>query len=107
MDLRTVQHITRRPCPLTSQGVYPGFTPASLPAVPGLDGYGVVEKNGPGASKFPAGARVVAAPWPVKEGRGTWQQYVAVPEAALVAVAEGVSDADAAQFLVRAGAVCV
>ena len=96
---RTLDLLTTRPRAAT--GVYPGFAPASLPAVPGLDGTGVVEKCGAGASKFAAGARVVAAPWPTKSGSGTWQQYVVVPEAALVAVAEGVSDEDAAQFLVR------
>ena len=36
-------------------GVYPGFAPSSLPAVPGLDGVGVVDKTGSGASKFKPG----------------------------------------------------
>lgn len=42
---------------LLPAGVYPGFAPESLPAVPGLEGMGVVAKNGPGASKFKEGKR--------------------------------------------------
>lgn len=44
-------------------------------------------KNGSGASKFREGQRVVGTPWPVKEGKGTWQEYLSVPEAKLVSVA--------------------
>lgn len=40
--------------------------------------------NGPGASKFAVGQRVVGAPWPVEAGNGTWQQYMVVPESCLV-----------------------
>lgn len=45
---------------------------------------GVVEENGPGASKYQAGQRVVGAPWPVEKGNGTWQQFMAVREDRLV-----------------------
>ncbi len=41
---------------------------------------GIVEENGPGASKFQLGARVVGGPW----GVGTWAQYVVVKETSLV-----------------------
>ena len=47
-------------------------------------GVGRVKKNGPGASKYKPGQRVTGVPWPTKDGNGTWQQYVAVPEANLV-----------------------
>lgn len=40
-------------------GVYPGFAPGSLPAVPGLEGMGVVEAVGEGATKLRVGQRVV------------------------------------------------
>lgn len=53
--------------------------PAPAPA-----GVGVVEENGPGASKYQAGQRVVGAPWPVEKGNGTWQQFMAVREDRLV-----------------------
>ncbi|PRW59002.1 NAD(P)-binding [Chlorella sorokiniana] len=95
-----------RPCNpadlFSVQGVYPGFKPDSLPAVPGLEGMGVVEKNGPGANKFKEGQRVTAAPFPsVVKGQGTWQQYLSVPEAALLPVPDNVSDEAAAQFFVN------
>ncbi|KAL4427108.1 hypothetical protein ABPG77_001112, partial [Micractinium sp. CCAP 211/92] len=83
------------------QGVYPGFKPEKLPAVPGLDGMGVVEQNGPGASRFKPGQRVVATPFDTLTGQGTWQQYVVVPEEKLMAVPESLSDETASQFLVN------
>ena len=49
-------------------------------------GLGVVEKNGPGASKFHPGQRVVSAAWGAATGNGTWQQYLAVPEQVLVSL---------------------
>lgn len=82
-------------------GFYKGFQPESLPAVPGLEGVGVVEAAGPGATKFTAGQRVVACPWPTKTGNGTWQQLCVVPESLLLAVPDSVSDEAAAQFLVN------
>ena len=82
-------------------GVYPGFTPASLPAVPGLEGTGVVVGLGAGATKFAVGQRVVSIAWPAKVGSGTWQEYVCVAEAALCPVPEGVSDEAAAMALVN------
>lgn len=64
-------------------------------------GVGKVELNGPGASKFPVGQRVVATPWPIMSGNGTWQQYIVIPESVLYAVPDTVSDEAAAQFLVN------
>ena len=49
-----------------------------------LQGIGKVVENGPAASKFPIGTRVVAVPWNTFDGDGTWQQYTAVPEDKLV-----------------------
>lgn len=83
------------------QGVYPGFTPKELPAVPGLEGMGVVVKNGRGASKHQTGQRVTAAPFPAAIGQGTYQQYVCVDEAALLAVPDAVTDEAAAQFYIN------
>eukprot|EP00887_Chlorella_sp_A99_P003043 scaffold9.g3043.t1 len=83
-------------------GVYPGWRPPTLPAVPGLEGLGVVVENGPGASKFAPGQRVVGAPYPsVAGGHGTWAQFLAVPEASLAAVPDAVSDEAAAQFWIN------
>lgn len=83
-------------------GVYPGFTPKSLPAIPGLDGVGRVEESGPGTSgQFSPGQRVVAVPWGTKTGNGSWQQYATVPEKSLFPVLDGISDEEACQFLVN------
>ncbi len=51
---------------------------------PCCSGVAKVVKNGPGASKFQAGQRVIAVPWPQFQGEGTWQQYVSVAEENLV-----------------------
>lgn len=60
---------------LSVQGIYPGFGPEKLPAIPGLDGVGRVERNGPGTSgKFKPGQRVVAVSWETKKGNGSWAQ---------------------------------
>ncbi|KAL4447410.1 hypothetical protein ABPG75_004629 [Micractinium tetrahymenae] len=84
------------------QGVYPGFRPKSLPAVPGLEGMGTVVCSGPGASKFSPGQRVVGAPFDsVHSGCGTWQQYIVAKESCLVGVPDGVSDEAAAQFWIN------
>ncbi|PSC73519.1 trans-2-enoyl-mitochondrial [Micractinium conductrix] len=85
------------------QGVYPGFTPGGkFPCTPGLEGVCTVVSNGPGASKFAAGQRVVGAPFStIQGGSGTWQQYMAVAEATLVAVPDAVSDDAAAQFWIN------
>lgn len=83
-------------------GVYPGFTPAAMPAVLGLEGTGKVAKLGPGTSgRIKEGQRVVATSWPSAVGNGTWQQYVVVSEEVLVAVPDAVSDEAAAQALVN------
>lgn len=49
-----------------------------------LQGVGKVVENGPSASKFAPGTRVVAVPWNTFTGDGTWQQYTVVPEDVLV-----------------------
>ena len=46
---------------------------------------GTVEKNGPEATKFKVGQRVIGVPWPgAPHGNGTWQQYYVAPEHLLV-----------------------
>ncbi|KAL3148871.1 hypothetical protein ABBQ32_001743 [Trebouxia sp. C0010 RCD-2024] len=84
------------------RGRYGGFKPGSLPAVPGLEGLGVVAKLGPKTGdRVKEGQRVVAVPWPTAEGEGTYQQYVATPEKNLVVVPDNVDDDMAAQFLIN------
>ncbi|KAL0053804.1 hypothetical protein WJX82_010988 [Trebouxia sp. C0006] len=72
-----------------------------LPSTPGSEGVGKVVKNGPGASKFKEGQRVAAAPWPQFQGRGSWAQYVAVPEKDLILVPESLTDQTAAQIFIN------
>ena len=54
------------------------------PGCPVLTGVGKVVKNGSGASQYKEGQRVSAAPWPQFQGKGSWAQYVCVPEKDLV-----------------------
>jgi NADPH:quinone reductase-like Zn-dependent oxidoreductase len=77
------------------QGTYPSAAKASLPAVPGYEGAGVVE-DANGVAGWAAGARVHIFCDP-STGQGSWQQLVAVPPAALSRVPDGMSDAVAAQ----------
>jgi NADPH:quinone reductase-like Zn-dependent oxidoreductase len=64
-------------------------------------GMGVVTKLGERVSAFQPGQRVVGFPWSTKVGDGSWQQYVVVPEASLIAVPDDVSDEAAAQYAVN------
>ncbi|CAK0743519.1 hypothetical protein CVIRNUC_001476 [Coccomyxa viridis] len=90
------------------QGQYAGFQP-QLPAVPGLEGMGVIEEVGASVRAVLArftqgmkqGQRVVGAPWPSAEGEGTWQQYVVVKVDNLFPVRSEVSNEDASQFFVN------
>lgn len=63
-----------------------------LPAVPGMEAMGVVERAGPG-SRFKEGQRVVAM-----QLFGCFAEAIVVPDAMLVAVPDGMTDADAAAF---------
>jgi NADPH:quinone reductase-like Zn-dependent oxidoreductase len=97
-------HFTRNKThtPPTRAGFYPGFKPATLPAVPGLEGVGKVARCGAATSgKWREGQRVVGVPWGTLGGHGTWAQYTVAPEAALFAVPDAVPDDAAAQFLVN------
>ena len=49
-----------------------------------LTGVGKIEENGPSASKFKKGQRVIALGWGALQGQGTWQKYIVVPEDQLV-----------------------
>ncbi len=57
--------------------------------IPGIDMAGEIEAAGPGARRFVPGDRVMADLFDV--GSGAWAEYVAVPEAALTPIPEGVS----------------
>lgn len=59
-------------------------------------GVGKVVRNGPGAKMYKEGQRVSAAPWPQFQGKGSWAQYVCVPEKDLVGQ---LASLDACEFL--------
>jgi NADPH:quinone reductase-like Zn-dependent oxidoreductase len=76
-----------------------GYLPP-LPAVPGLEGSGVIEALGQGVSGYHVGQRVI--PIMVKEG-GSWSEYIvtrARPEL-LLPIPDHLDDQRAAQFVVN------
>ena len=84
---------------LSLTGRYPGFTPATFPAVPGLEGCGVVHDNN-GVEGVQTGQRVIVL-FDAKNGNGSWQEYVAVPKENIIPISDQISDATASQFLVN------
>ncbi|KAI8908745.1 chaperonin 10-like protein [Powellomyces hirtus] len=87
---------------LTIQGTYAGFKPERLPAVPGLEGMGVVTAIGSGVTRAKVGQRVVPLMLKYAEkGSGTWQEYVTIDQADLVVVPDDISDEYAAQLVVN------
>lgn len=84
---------------LFMKGAYGGGF--SLPRVPGSEGVARVVKSGPGATKFSAGQRVVAAQWPQFSTGGTWTTHTVVPESILFPVPDDVTDEVAAQFFIN------
>jgi NADPH:quinone reductase-like Zn-dependent oxidoreductase len=88
---------------LSVQGYYPGFKPASLPAIPGLEGYGKIEEVGEGVTGLSVGQRVVPVLLndytPV--GNGSWQEFVAVNQENILPMPDTISDEHAAQFIVN------
>ena len=78
--------------------MYPGFQPPALPAVPGLEGAGVVEDSN--GTELKAGTRGVCF-FDARNGNGSWQEYVALPASNFIPVPDSVTDESAAQFLVN------
>ncbi len=74
-------------------GAY-GVRPA-LPATPGLEGAGVVEKTGDGVTALKPGQKVV----PLKASVGLWQEYVVVNERQVFPVPDEMNVEDAAMML--------
>uniref|UniRef100_A0A7S0V2J5 Enoyl reductase (ER) domain-containing protein n=1 Tax=Hemiselmis tepida TaxID=464990 RepID=A0A7S0V2J5_9CRYP len=101
-------HVRARPIhPADSfsvKGVYPGFRPESLPAVPGLEGMGVVAQLGKGTKELcpdiKVGMRVVPD-WLDPATPRSWQDYVAVNCSNVVKIPGPVSDLSASQLLVN------
>lgn len=84
------------------RGVYPGFAPQAFPAIPGIEGYGVIEQVGPKVTRFTRGQRVV----PIMDdqlmnGVGTWQEYICLDSSLVYAVDDQISDEQAAQMIIN------
>jgi NADPH2:quinone reductase len=72
-----------------------GYLP-ELPAIPGMEGLGIVNAVSPGVEGLSHGQRVVFL-----NTQGTWAETVTVPSSALVPVPEGIADEAAAQVIVN------
>jgi NADPH2:quinone reductase len=73
-----------------------GLYPQALPFAEGLEGVGVVEALGPGVTSFARGDRVAWA-----SVLGSYAERIVAPEASLVRVPDGVSDAQAAAAMLQ------
>jgi NADPH:quinone reductase len=85
---------------LTVQGRY-GVVPP-LPAVPGYEGVGVVDKAGPGLlGRFYVGRRVAV----LNQAGGNWGEFVTIPTIRAVPVSPDLADAQVASFFVNPATV--
>jgi NADPH2:quinone reductase len=81
---------------LTVEGNYGRLQ--TLPATPGFEGVGVVEKNGGGLlGRWRKGKRVAV----IHHHGGTWQEYCIVPAKHVVPIPDGIPDEQAAMFFVN------
>lgn len=86
---------------LSIRGEYPGWRP-SFPAVPGLEGMGVVHQIGDNVTNVKVGQRVFPLSHEsIKAGQGLWQEYIVIPAFMHIPIPDGVSDEVAAQFLIN------
>eukprot|EP00283_Hemiselmis_rufescens_P009806 CAMPEP_0173421948 /NCGR_PEP_ID=MMETSP1357-20121228/2847_1 /TAXON_ID=77926 /ORGANISM="Hemiselmis rufescens, Strain PCC563" /LENGTH=385 /DNA_ID=CAMNT_0014384915 /DNA_START=42 /DNA_END=1199 /DNA_ORIENTATION=+ len=101
-------HVRARPLhpadAFSIKGLYPGFRPESFPAVPGMEGMGVIAQLGKGAKEscpdLAVGMRVVPD-WLDPATPRSWQDYVAVNCSNVVKVPGPVSDLAASQLQVN------
>ena len=107
-------HIRARPVNpadiFSLMGVYPGFVPKEFPAVPGLEGAGVIAQLGPGVKELwkaegidlKVGSRVVPLIFDyVQIGKGSWTEYAVVSATNVVGIPDQVPDESAAQSIVN------
>jgi NADPH:quinone reductase-like Zn-dependent oxidoreductase len=80
-------------------GVYP-MKPA-LPATPGFEGVGVIDKAGPGMMKFLRGLRPGRRVVAINNVSGNWQEYAIIPARQAVPVPSFLTDEQAATFFVN------
>lgn len=87
-------------CVCSLMGIYPGAK-MSTPAIPGLEGVGVVHAIGEGFDAVKVGERVVPlfiyGDEYLRAGKGSWADYVVFKASDVFPVPEGVPDETAAQ----------
>jgi NADPH:quinone reductase-like Zn-dependent oxidoreductase len=76
------------------EGKYPKRP--ELPAVPGMEGVGVIASIGPEVSAFAVGDRVL-----VPHGNGAWREYLTVPASGVYAVPPGIPPLQAAMLRIN------
>jgi NADPH:quinone reductase-like Zn-dependent oxidoreductase len=85
---------------LVTRGLY-GVLP-KLPATPGFEGVGIVDKAGPGIlGRFVLGKRVAA----INSKGGNWAEYAIIPAKQARPIADDLSDEQAATFFVNPATV--
>jgi NADPH2:quinone reductase len=72
-----------------------------LPATPGFEGVGIVDKAGPGLLRLLRGLRPGRRVAVLNRQGGNWQEYVVVPARQLVPVADDLPDEQVAAFFVN------
>lgn len=74
-----------------------GLYPLEYPAIPGVEGVGVVERSGPGAAQFSPGDRVAYATAP----SGAYATHRNIPEKLLVKLPDTIDDRTAAAVMLK------
>lgn len=78
------------------------FSALPVPFVPGVEGVGIVEDVGANVSEFKVGDRVAYASYPM----GAYAESRLMPANRLVHVPDGISDLDAASFMLQGMTAC-
>jgi NADPH:quinone reductase-like Zn-dependent oxidoreductase len=80
-------------------GVYP--MKAALPATPGFEGVGVIDKAGPGWMKVIRGLRPGRRVVAINNVSGNWQEYAIIPARQAIPIPSFLTDEQAATFFVN------
>lgn len=74
-----------------------------LPHIPGMDAAGVIDELGPGAdSRLQVGQNVIALVLPTEPCKGSYAEFIVVPQASVVAMPSNVDYATASTLLMNA-----
>jgi NADPH:quinone reductase-like Zn-dependent oxidoreductase len=91
-DWKTAAAADDPAAPVTAAAATAVLDPAAAPAIPGVDGAGVIAAVGPGVAGYHVGDAVIV--W--SQARGTYAQYVAVPVDTITLKPDRLSFAEAA-----------